>query len=304
MILPETITLYLINYNKQFMEFNDNKIKFTSNEINTGVTNGREIIITRGEESMKTLLHECIHFYNLDFRIIPKYISEWIFKQFNLISNGSDNSKNTDILIFEAYTEFLASILHLLTKSVKKLIRTKQITANNESKQNTFISRIFTKLFIKQVIYTFNKFCQILAYSKCTSFNQFYNGNVLLSKSKQLNKKKQLNKDKCSLIEDTNVFCYYYLKLALYMNLISTMNVIDNNSCKFKDTESSFKKLLIIFKRFSNDELFCECMNKKVKMYNTKLKNIYKSSNKLLPHKQTQSAKVMELQSLQMVFID
>jgi hypothetical protein len=294
---PETIIMYLINYNKQFMEYNDKKIKFTSSEINTGVTDGREIIITRGEEAMKTVLHECIHFYNLDFKFVPSYISEWIFSNFNIVSNSSTNHHEGDIYIFEAYTEFVASILHLLTKVVKNKIRT-----DNLGKKTSIetMNKNFITLFTRQVIYTYTKFCQILAYSKCTSFSQFYNSTIkseIKSKHKIINKKNSIN-NKCTLIEDTNVFCYYYLKLGLYLSIPSILQLIDNNNAMFLGRNIDaieFKKLLNLFKRFSNNDLFCECMNKTVNTYHNKFKKMKKNKGGI---------ELKDIQSLKMIFID
>lgn len=294
-IAPESIIIYLINYNKQFMEYNDKKIKFTSSEINTGVTDGREIIITRGEEAMKTILHECIHFYNLDFKIVPSYISEWIFSNFNIISNSSTNHHEGNIYIFEAYTEFVASILHLLTKVIKWKLR------DDEAGKNTSIelmNKNFITLFTKQVIYTYTKFCQILAYSKCTSFSQFYNGTFKSEKKNKIINKKNLVNDKCTLIEDTNVFCYYYLKLGLYLNIPSILQLMDKNNSMFLGRNidaMEFKKLLNLFKRFSNNNLFCECMNKTVNTFHNKFKKLKKNNG---------GNELKDIQSLKMIFID
>jgi hypothetical protein len=300
---PETIIMYLINYNKQFMEYNDKKIKFTSNEINTGVTDGREIIITRGEEAMRTILHECIHFYNLDFKGIPSYISEWIFNNFNIVSNSNTNHHEGDIYIFEAYTEFVASILHLLTKAVKWKLR-----ADEAGKKNTIelMNKQFITLFTKQVIYTYTKFCQILAYSKCTSFSQFYKGSSsknIRHKDKK-NIKNKTNKpelvvDKCILFEDTNVFCYYYLKLTLYLNIPSILQIMDKTNAMFLGRNIDaieFKKLLNIFKKFSDNDLFCECMNKTVGQYNNKFKKLQREN--------INGKDMKDIQTLKMIFID
>jgi hypothetical protein len=289
---PDTIIMYLINYNKQFMEYNDKKIKFTSSEINTGVTDGREIIITRGEEAMKTILHECIHFYDLDFKFVPSYISEWIFSNFNIVSNSNTNHHEGDIYIFEAYTEFVASILHLLTKAVKWKLR-----ADEAGKKNTIdlMNKQFITLYTKQVIYTYTKFCQILAYSKCTSFSQFYKGSSENIKNKT--NKPKLVVDKCTLFEDTNVFCYYYLKLALYLNIPSILQLMDKTKAMFLGRNIDaieFKKLLNIFKKFSDNDLFCECMNKTVGKYNNKFKKLQRENGNGMK----------DIQTLKMVFID
>ena len=59
----------------ELMTIKDEKdIIFTPSEINTGVTNGKQIIITRCEEAFKTIIHELIHFHNLDFKNTPEFL--------------------------------------------------------------------------------------------------------------------------------------------------------------------------------------------------------------------------------------
>jgi hypothetical protein len=259
---PENIQIYLTNYNKEFMtniSLDKESInKFTSSEINTGVTNGRQIIITREEESMKTLIHELIHFYNMDFRHIPEFIKEWVFGNFNLESYSS-GEMNNDIYIFESYTEFIASIIHIISR-----------VYNNNDKQlillkNSGKIKVFLKILKEQITYTFNKCCQILAVSKCDSFDKIRN----TSSSDKM----------CTLLEDTNVFCYYYLKLCMYLNLGEVLTLCDSDTGQFFDTDKSFKKLLRIFKSCSNNTLFSSHMTKCIKKYFKYYKN---SKNKQL----------------------
>jgi len=287
---PKPITIFLISYKKEFMNSNEELIKFTSNEINTGVTNGIQIIITREEEVMKTLIHECIHFYDLDFRNIPKYITKWIFGNFNLISYIGDNI-NENVYIFEAYTEFVASILHILTRTIPnntqlktnntqlEIVKTnnKQLKTNNKqlktnntqlktnNKQleiDNFIKKQYLIIFENQVIYTFNKLAQILAISKCENLKQF-----------------NTNSDKCELHEATNVFSYYYLKLSLYMNIGKTLEVMDNNA-KFIDKDKSFKQLLNIFKLFTKNNKISNYINILITKYYKQINyNKTKNSN-------------------------
>jgi hypothetical protein len=57
-----------------------------------------------------------------------------------------------------------------------------------------------------------------------------------------------------------------------------------------------FKKLLNIFKRFSDNDLFCECMNKTVGKYNNKFKKLQRENGN--------GKNMKDIQTLKMVFID
>ena len=293
---PQNIQIYLTNYKKEFMnniKLNNNQINeksneniFTSNEINTGVTNGTQIIITRSEEAMKTLLHEAIHFYNMDFRDIPQYINEWVFGNFNLESY-SMGEKNNDILIFEAYTEFMASIFHIIsriynskTKSVRMLTPTGKV-------------KMFLQILKEQIIYTFNKCCQILAVSKCQKFDEF----------KTNNENNTITNNTCKLIEDTNVFCYYYLKLCMYLHIDSILKLCNVETGKFNNEDKSFKKLLSIFKSCYKNIKFKENMNKGIRKYYKLYKsNKHKNKNKI--NIKTLKTSSYNIKSLKMVIID
>lgn len=267
-IKPENIQIYLTNYNKEFMHNisldNESVNKFTSSEINTGVTNGRQIIITREEEAMKTLIHELIHFYNMDFRHIPEFIKDWVLGNFNLESYSSGEINN-DIYIFESYTEFIASIVHIISR-VYNNNDNKLLQLNNSGK-----IKVFLKILKEQITYTFNKCCQILAVSKCDSFDKIRNTDS--------------SNSMCSLLEDTNVFCYYYLKLCMYLNLGEVLSLCDIETGKFLDTDKSFKKLLRIFKSCSNNILFSSHMTRGIKKYFKHYKNIKNKKHTPLSNK-------------------
>ena len=306
---PENIQLYLTNYKKEFMNDinmeNDTESNiFTSNEINTGVTNGRQIIITREEECMKTLIHEAIHFYNMDFKSIPEYINEWVFGNFN-IESYSAGDKNSSILIFESYTEFMASIIHIISR-----------VYNSQSKQVTLLTatgklKMFLRILKEQITYTFNKCCQILAVSKCQNFDEFKISGSHSTKTR--NATSNIEKDSsnintnsvsngtCKLVENTNVFCYYYLKLCMYLHLGSVFNICCKETGSFINEDKSYRKLLSIFKSCASNNLFQTTMSKGINKYY----KLYKTKhNKDTLNISSIKTKKYNIKSLKMVILD
>jgi hypothetical protein len=289
---PENIQLYLTNYKKEFMNDinmeNDTESNiFTSNEINTGVTNGRQIIITREEECMKTLIHEAIHFYNMDFRDIPEYINEWVFGNFN-IESYSAGDKNSSILIFESYTEFMASIIHIISR-----------VYNSQSKQVTLLTatgklKMFLRILKEQITYTFNKCCQILAVSKCQNFDEFKISGTTRNTNTSSN-------GTCKLVENTNVFCYYYLKLCMYLHLGSVFNICCKETGSFINEDKSYRRLLSIFKSCASNNLFQTTMSKGINKYY----KLYKTKhNKDTLNISSIKTKKYNIKSLKMVILD
>lgn len=183
---PRAIHIFLANFSKEFMHVSGKEdIVFTPSEINTGVCNMIDIIITRSEESLKTLLHELIHFHELDFKH-PTH-DEFCAGLFNITTEQSSFN------LFEAHTECLASILHCLTRAVMPLTQSQYQ-----------IDKEIRRLLIKQIYYTMKKVAQILATSGCDSYVEFIT---------------PTDKDKCQLRENTNVFSYFFVKSFIYLGL-------------------------------------------------------------------------------------
>ena len=101
------------------------------NESNSGVTfsnfvESGEITIYRNEECLKVLIHELIHANFIDKELI--FINEKLEKQFN-----SYFCTNYEILLNEAFTEAMATILnlfyiHITLKLNKKECKTNELT--------------------------------------------------------------------------------------------------------------------------------------------------------------------------------
>lgn len=123
--------LYIINlYNlknldieiKLFLSKKEKKIgkhKFLGrDEVNSGLTsfgNIKKIIIYREEEIEKVLLHELVHYLNIDNYIMDKNINNLINCNFNIHENSGIN-------FFEAYTESIAFTTNLISNSILSTI--------------------------------------------------------------------------------------------------------------------------------------------------------------------------------------
>ena len=213
MTQPHKLTIYWIDYKKELMKVKDNKDRlFTSSEINTGVTNGIEIIITRKEECLKTILHECCHLYDWDFKHIPKELNKWFLETFPISTTLTDYKNEPTLNLFEAYTEWLASILEIIFRYYPDGGKT-LVLAELE----------------KQITYTSQKCWQILEISNCQSVGQFI-------------------KDKggnCVIHQSTNVFSYFVLKLFFYWRCDLLLSCLDEKG-SFIKSKNNFNMIQVI----------------------------------------------------------
>ena len=213
MTQPHKLTIYWIDYKKELMKVKDNEDRlFTSSEINTGVTNGIEIIITRKEECLKTILHECCHLYDWDFKHIPKELNKWFLETFPISTTLTDYKNEPTLNLFEAYTEWLASILEIIFRYYP------------EGRENRVLQELE-----KQIVYTSQKCWQILEISNCQSVGQFI-------KNKGGN---------CVIHQSTNVFSYFVLKLFFYWRCDLLLSCLDEKG-SFIKSKNNFNMIQVI----------------------------------------------------------
>ena len=238
--LPKKITIYWIDYKKELMTVKDDKDRlFTSSEINTGVTNGIEIIITRKEECLKTILHECCHLYDWDFKHIPKELNNWFLATFPIKTTLTDYKGDNVLNLFEAYTEWFASIVEII-------FRYYPVDGEN----------MVLEELNNQVIYTANKCCQILKTSNCLSIYQFIK-----------------NKDEnCVIHQSTNVFSYFVLKLFFYWRCDLLIKCLDTEG-RFIKSKTNFDMLRSITEKCIKSKNLLEFIN------NYYINNILKNKN-------------------------
>jgi hypothetical protein len=279
--VPENFIIFLVDFNKSMMHVKDKKdLIFTSSEINTGVTNMRDIIITRFEEFMKTMIHELFHFHDMDFKSTPKFLTDFVIEKLGIKTNILDRNGDETLNIFEAYVEYNASIINIFYHLFFNIF------LNNNFVENKSISNTLLKNKIFKNIYNFHlvnyKFKQFKKYKPryfnvldilcndlikkninneklldilCEEITNQINytiyklSNILkISNIFEINNFKSLeqllfnNNNKLNIKQSTNVISYFLLKLIFYFNII----IISNNICyvdtsKFKICDNSFQ---------------------------------------------------------------
>ena len=106
--LPYFRIFFCPNEKEMPIQYEKNKGLFSPNNVNSAVTNGKDIIIWRQEELLKSIIHECIHSHKLDFhfRDYPTHLLQE-FKKYNI-------TPESEMRISEAYTEVMANFLNII----------------------------------------------------------------------------------------------------------------------------------------------------------------------------------------------
>ncbi len=224
-----SINLYLGNDNKNVIGFSN---KIEPKHINSGYyyydpqTETANITIFRKEEWFKTLIHECVHCFNLDFKS-SKINFTTLFSDLFYI-------KSTYI-VNEAFTEFWARIINCAMISYFSLFAH---TKNN-----------FKELFILNLNIE-RCFSMYQSYKLLKLFGlQYYQ---IIDKTNEKMTKKLYN-------ETTNAFCYYVITSILMFNFDKTLKWFTNenyNSIIFNKTERQIMIFCYYFKELAkSDEL-------------------------------------------------
>jgi hypothetical protein len=176
--------------------------------INSGSTYpGIEISLWRYEEVYKVLIHELVHYYELDFNIFhPEYkkTEELSNKIFNL--NGSDK-------MFEAYTETLANIIHCCLIEY-------------------YTGIAFEKLIWLETSFTLFQIAKIINYF---GFNSAF----------EILKKNQNEKNKKKINQTTSVLSYFIIKGSFLFNINKYIKFVGNN-IRMKNKLNTFLNLVEI----------------------------------------------------------
>lgn len=240
--MPNKMILYLTNLQKEIDDSLVLEKHFKTINVNSAVTNSRDIIIYRKQELLKSIFHELIHFHNLDFRNIPTHIITKLIKTHNL------NSEN-DYLLYEAITETMANFINNIFS-----IKTKSMSITN------FENKLYNEILFS--IYQFAKIMKILNYKK---LNDFYTSRTNDKKFKQ----------------DSCMFSYYILKCYLLLNLDKYFTIFIDDKLKFIYDRNNIYKLDEIFDESRNnpnlhfiiDQLLKNNFNSRLTFKNIKNKN-------------------------------
>ena len=127
-----------------------NKDTCLGNNANTGATFYRlgkpfKIVIYRDEEYMKVMLHELIHYLNLEFSSTPDIIMK-MKKQLRL------NSKEDYYNLFEAYTDFFAIVLNVCYNSFLTNIDVEDIMSKEIEYMKLIANKILSLFGMKHIL--------------------------------------------------------------------------------------------------------------------------------------------------------
>jgi hypothetical protein len=169
-----------------------NGISLTSYHVNSGVSDGEQVIVYRSEEMTKVLIHELVHFYGFDHHFeINANIN--IEHSLNKLFNFNANCKS--ILMYEAYTDTFACLLNIMLYTILE---------SKESKE----SKEYIKNLVKERKYILKQGSNILDH---------------LGYSKNL-------KTKSAYCETTNVMSYYVVKAILFADIDKFIEYLENHN--------------------------------------------------------------------------
>ena len=201
-----------------------NKVNYDCNckhlspvNINTGSTLKLKFInIWRNEEMNKVLIHELVHYYDIDMDI---YSAKSIMCD-NMIKKLFNITPNSDDYVNESYTEIVALIINTLYIS--------------------YISSIDFFLLLWLEV-SFN----MIQVTKIISYYELSHSRCILQKSSNCNENK--------ISQSTSVLSYFIIKCCVINNLCDILNFLDNG-VKFGDRESEYMEL--INKALTNDTFY------------------------------------------------
>lgn len=199
-----SVFIYLTSLKKTIPDHHS--MPFTQHHANTGFTrtciSDSEIVIYRKEEWFKVFLHESIHNFAIDFSDMD---IDHINKQILQLYPGV----NSEVTLFESYTEFWAEIMNvvicsfILTKSYKEYLKYCDFFINCE--RNFGIFQLVKIL--KHMDLTYSDIINDEEESISKSISKSISNSMSNSKS-----------SKSKYKEETNILSYYILKNVLLNN--------------------------------------------------------------------------------------
>jgi hypothetical protein len=258
---------------KQLPKKTSSKILDEDN-INSAVTtscsvNG-QLLIYRKEEWYKVLIHELFHILGLDFSSIN-------IDKYSFIVRKYFNDIKTDCLLFEAYCELWAIILNSCFNVFFKEVKTKVNREKTKIYKSTFIKKLKENLELerKYSIFQMNKIIKYM--DNNLHYSDFINDNYY-------------SRMKVSRYyrENTNVFCYYFIKTILLNNLEGFIKWCYNNNSNIlnfnKDTDKIESFIKLIIKNSSKEFLINEIEIFNILYNYSKERNYQKRENKELEY--------------------
>lgn len=234
--------------------------KLTGENINSGYTtfyndseNKKTIIIYRDEELEKLVIHEMIHFFYLDFYEINIDLSKYL----NVPSN-------LEFIPNESYTEFITLMIHTGIMPIENEFKKAIQKNNNAGKQNLTIlntNNIYTKGIDKKVVFyraielLFNEV--LFGYFQCAKILFQYNINSTKDFFIPLNSNKS---KRVFFWQISCILSYFFVKVALFSNLQSSIDFFlkNQNGFKIKTSPEVKKKYEILIKNSLENDFYRE----------------------------------------------
>lgn len=199
------IDLYFTRQEKKVV----NKQSFLGpNEINSGVTtwgNVNKIAIFREEEMNKLIIHELIHYCNLDFHDV-------VFSHINMYNINP----STKIILNESYTELMANIINCICCSYEY-----------QNQENIRLFNLYLTYEIKYSIFQCAKILLLFGFKNYQEFNKPYDGN---NKFQQQTSVFSYFFVKCALLYNINNFAKFLDNFVLQ----NKSTIVINNIIKAK----------------------------------------------------------------------
>ena len=265
--LPYFRIFFCPNEKEMPTQYSKNMAIFSPNNVNTAVTNGKDIIIWRQEELLKSIVHECIHSHKLDFHF-KDYPTQFIqeFKKYNI-------TPESEIRISEAYTEVIANFLNIIFTSTS--IHLKDNTLWSMPQEN------FKKHFQQEVKFSLFNASKILTFLGCQQWSDF-----------------RERKNKYTLHQTTSVFAYYIIKSIFLFNL---HHLLSNN----KNNQQNKGKLIIKFNgnfkklhQIATQDIYLSNWEQIINHMITQLNEKMKTNKKILQHPAFKSLRMTSIETL------
>lgn len=197
-----------------------------------------EIVIFREEEWFKVLIHECFHSFGLDF-------SNMNMDSLNVCHELIKDifPVNSDIRLYEAYTEFWARILNIVIYSFYKTY-TNNVKTAKTTDFNNFLS--YTNFSIHQeIIFSCYQMIKVLNHMGLKYEHLYLNEIIYKDKRKTFYK------------ENTSILSYYIIQTIMinhFQDFLSWCLKYNTNILQFNKTENNVISLCNwIEKRYNKD---------------------------------------------------
>jgi len=239
---------------------------FGPREVNSGSTDYQTIRIWRSEEHYKLILHESIHFYNLDgsydlFEENKKINLECLYQ----VGDGNETR------IYEAYTESLTIFLHTFANAyqVFYLANEKSLTKSLTGKSIQTIRTIWDDLWLKEKKFALLQVAKIYHHINPSSktFADF-----LIKSEKSCQKERAENSFK--LEQRTSVLSYHFLKTA---NLVFDQEFLGWIKDLKNPHPGSLEKFKEFLQKLTHNIEFVQCVDSALKHIQNKHSKVSKS---------------------------